>query len=383
MHRLRHLGNSEIADKETKVSYLEIFFDLVFVFTITQVTHLVIDSHSVLDVFKAIMVLTVTWWMFGGYAWLANNIDTDRLFFRLLIFCGMAGFLIMAISIPSISGTGGVPFGIAFLLVTVIHILLFRRSPHVTSIKAITYLAPFNLSAALFVLASGILNIWYTWSWWLTVGAVMVILTASFANQGDNFVINTRHFVERHSLIVLIALGETIMSIGLGSSHLNFKFTLYVSMILGLAIVITLWWSYFDKDTIIAEDHMLQASPENRARLAMLAYWHAHLIMISGIVISAAGIEEAIKHLNDESIHSYSWYLNGGIALYLVGTAIFRRLVRIGSSGTRLGSAALSLFILMINGFSWMGTLPMMIIQTLVLVGMIVVEQQKNKKISN
>jgi low temperature requirement protein LtrA len=215
------------------------------------------------------------------------------------------------------------------------------------------------------------------------VGAVMVILTASFANQGDNFVINTRHFVERHSLIVLIALGESIMSIGLGSSHLNFNFTLYVSMILGLAIVITLWWSYFDKDTILAEDHMLQASPENRARLAMLAYWHAHLIMISGIVISAAGIEEAIKQLNDESIHSSSWYLNGGIALYLVGTAIFRRLVRIGSAGTRLGSAALSLFILLFYGFSWMGTLPMMTIQTLVLVGMIVVEQHKNKKFSN
>lgn len=382
MHQLRR-GDSEKADTKTKVSYLELFFDLVFVFTITQVTHLVIDTHSVLDVFKALMVLTVTWWMYSGYAWLANNIGTDRFLYRMLMFCGMAGFLSMAISIPSIFGTGGVPFGIAFLLVTVIHILLFRRSPHVTSIKAITYLAPFNLSAALLVLASGILNTWYTWSWWLTVAAVLVILTASFKNQGDIFVINTRHFVERHSLIVLIALGETILSMGLGSSYLYFSFTLFVSIVLGLAIVITLWWSYFDKDTILAEDYMLQASPEKRARLAMHAYWHAHLIMISGIVISAAGIEVAIKQLNGESVHSFSWYLNGGIALYLVGTAIFRRLVRIGPAGTRLGSAALSLFILMFNAFSWMGTLQMMTIQILVLVGMIVIEQHKYKKISN
>ncbi|BCG60014.1 hypothetical protein PUR_34390 [Paenibacillus sp. URB8-2] len=208
------------------------------------------------------------------------------------------------------------------------------------------------------------------------VAAVLVILTASFANQGDSFVINTRHFVERHSLIVLIALGETILSIGLGSSYLNFSFKLFVTMILGLGIVISLWWSYFDKDKKLAEDYMLQASPENRARLAMQAYWHAHLIMISGIVISAAGIEVAIEQLNDESVHSYSWYLSGGIALYLVGTAIFRKLVRIGPTGTRLGSAALSLFILMFYGFGWLGTLPMMTIQTLVLAGMIVIEQR-------
>ncbi|MDQ0063060.1 low temperature requirement protein A [Paenibacillus harenae] len=382
MHQLRR-GDSEKADMEAKVSYLELFFDLVFVFTITQVAHLVIDAHSLLDVFKAILVLTVIWWMYGGYAWLANNIGTDRFIYRMLMFCGMAGFLIMAISIPSIFRAGGAPFGIAFLLVTIIHILLFKHSPHVTSIKAITHLAPFNFSAALLVLASGILNTWYTWSWWLMVAAVLVILNASFKNQGDNFVINTRHFVERHSLIVLIALGETILSIGLGSSHFIIKFTLFVSIILSLAIVITLWWSYFHMDTILAEDYMLQASLEKRARLAMLAYWHTHLIMISGIVISASGIEVAIKHLNDESVHSFSWYLNGGIALYLVGSAIFRRLVHIGPVGTRLGAAALSLFILLFNAFSWMGTLLMMTIQILVLAGMIVIEQHKYKKFSN
>lgn len=307
---------STIDDTEIKVSHLELFFDLAFAFTITQITDLIMHTpHDLFNLFKVLLVLIVICWMYSGYAWLTNNIGTERLIYRILMLCSMTGFLVMAISIPHVYENGGIPFGIAFLLVTTIHILLFRQSSNVTSFKAITAITPLNLSVALFVLASGILNNRFEWSWWLWVVAVLIILLASIERQGQVFDVNTKHIAERHGLIILIALGESIIAIGLSASEVNFNISFLVFVLTELIIVIALWWSYFDKDAILAEKNISQLSDIYRYNLTAYAYWHAHLIMIAGIIISGAGIQESTKHLNEHLVHSSSWYLSAGIAV--------------------------------------------------------------------
>jgi low temperature requirement protein LtrA len=130
-----------------RVSTLELFFDLIFVFTVTQVARLVSGAHGAGDLGAAALILTVAWWMYGGYAWLTNNIGTAGLALRLLMLVGMAAYFVMALAIPRAGGDDGFVFGIAFTLVTIVHTVLFMQAPN-SSARAILGIAPYNLAAA-------------------------------------------------------------------------------------------------------------------------------------------------------------------------------------------------------------------------------------------
>lgn len=167
-----------------RVSTLELFFDLVFVFTITQVSDL---------------LLALIWWMYGGYAWLTNNVGTTRPLNRVLVLTAMAGFLVMALAVPQAFERDGLAFGLAYLLVNVIHAALFTRAPN-QSARAIWRIAPFNISTALLVvLASFVLP---TWSWLCWIAAVTVLAVVPFFGKVGGFAVEPAHFVERHGLDV-------------------------------------------------------------------------------------------------------------------------------------------------------------------------------------
>ncbi len=324
-----------------RVSTLELFFDLVFVFTITQVAHLVVHAHGAVDLFRAFLVLSMTWWMYGGYAWLTNNIGTSLLAHRLLMLGGMAGFLVMALSVPESFGRDGVAFGLAYLLVTLIHVVLFARAPNPASASAILTIAPFNITAALLVLAAGYLGGQWNLVPWL--GAVIIVAATSLARQARGFMLHPQHFVERHGLVMIVALGESVVSIGVGASGIPVRLPLVAAAVLGFALTAMLWWSYFDQDDARAEHAMQRASGDERMRMAMYGYGHAHLVMIAGVVLASAGVKGIVAQVTEQVNALSALFLAGGIALYLLGTVIFRRVSQIGPVRTRLIVAVLAL----------------------------------------
>jgi len=362
-------GKSENSPGVARVSTLELFFDLVFVFAITQVSHLFGDAHGALDFLRAFLVLAVVWWMYGGYAWLTSNVSTDRLLNRILLLCGMAGFLVIALRIPTVAGHHGAIFGLAYLVVVLVHSALFSHAPN-SSARAILGVLPFNLLLAAAVIVSGLVSDRWNWIPWVAAGAAMIAATA--LHREREFQLSPSHFVERHGLVVLIALGESVVATGAGAAELPVGFWLVAWALLGLALAAAIWWSYFDGDDARAEHAMTRATGADRARLAVYAYYHAHLLMIAGIVIAAAGVHEAVAHL-EEPAEAAGWLMSSGVSLYLVGGAAYRRLLDIGPAWVRLASAGLALGIALTGGVA--GSLLQLTLVVALLVVMLVVER--------
>lgn len=360
----------------SRVSTLELFFDLVFVFIITQVSHLILEAHSFGEVLKAFLVLSLTWWMYGAYAWLTNNVGTRHPLNRLLILTSMAGFLIMALAVPHAFHEEGLAFGLAYLLVNVIHILLFTRAPDPSSSRAIWRIAPINIGTALLVVGAGVVS--QEWNWLLWIGAVGILLAVPWLGGARGFALQPTHFVERHGLVLIIALGESIISIGVGAEGEAITPLLITAVVLTLALIASLWWSYFDRDEERAEHTLSHETLIQRGRIALLAFGYAYLVMIGGIVLLAAGIHHIIDHLHEPTTLTASALLASGMSVYLIGDVLFRRFVHITFSRLRFLVALVSLATIPIG--LWAGGL----VQVAVLLGLmgvvIVGEKMVQKK---
>jgi low temperature requirement protein LtrA len=316
-----------------KVSTLELFFDLIFVFTITQLTELVIEAHTIIEWLRIPALLSLIWWMYAGYVWMTNNANLQLAKTRALLLVAMAGFLVMALSIPFAFDIGGLAFASAYFVVVLIHFLLFNQTENLTSVLAIRQLAPFNFGACLcLLLASFFDNPIKAYLWIL---AFIILSSSSFLRRERNFVLSTGHFAERHGLVVLIALGESVVGIGVGAKSEPFGLGLILACLLGLTLCICLWWIYFDQDDTLAEDTLARATGVNQMQIAMFGYGYAHLFLILGIVISAAGIKQMIGQLQNIP-EVAAWSVGAGVALYLFGQAWFRRVVGIKRSSSRL-----------------------------------------------
>jgi low temperature requirement protein LtrA len=322
-----------------RVSTLELFFDLVFVFTITQVTHLVTDAHGVTDLLRAFLVLAVTWWMYDGYAWLTNNVGTEGTVPRLLLLLGMAGFLVMALATPHVAGRDGLAFGLAYLTIVLVHAGLFMHAPN-SSARAMYRVAPFNLAGALLVVAAGLAP--EPWNLALWVAALLTLLTAILMRGDRGFQLRADHFAERHGAIILIALGESVAGLGVGAGDVPVGLPLVRAVVLGLALAAALWWTYFDRDDIRGEHALTSVDAPERARLGLQAYWFAHLVMIAGIVVAAAGLEGVITNVVRPVASVTAWRLGAGVAIYLLGEVAFRRLLHLGPVRGRVVAAGLA-----------------------------------------
>ncbi len=304
-----------------RVSTLELFFDLVFVFTITQVSDLLLHAQTSTELARPFLLLTLIWWMYGGYAWLTNNVGTTRPLNRVLVLTAMAGFLVMALAVPHAFDRDGLAFGLAYLLVNVIHAALFTRAP--------------NQSAASVISPA--------WGWLCWVAAVAILAVVPFFGRVGDFAVEPAHFVERHGLVLLIALGESIISIGVGAADEPVTLALVLAAVLTLALNAALWWSYFAQDDQRAEHALRSVTGGERARMALYAYGYAHLIMIAGIVVLATGIKQEIAQLHAATPFTTSALLASGITLYLLGDVLFRRTIHVPSSRLRMGMALVSL----------------------------------------
>ncbi|HJT99994.1 MAG TPA: low temperature requirement protein A [Actinomycetes bacterium] len=329
------------AGQAERVSTLELFFDLVFVFTITQLTAVLSDDPTPRGLLRVVLMLGVILWMYSGYAWMTNAVATDRAARRLLLLAGMAGYLVLALAIPRAFSSGDVAFGVAYLVIVAIHTGLYSRTGEARTVRALLRLAPLNLVSALLVLGAVIANGTVAYLLW---GAAFALeWVTPMVTPVGGFRIAPAHFVERHGLVVIVALGESVVAIGIGAAHLPVDLALASVAVLGLLLAACLWWAYFGGDDRRAEQALAAVPDDQRGWVAVQAFGYCHLLMLLGIIALAAGLKDAIGHAFDPLDLAHALLLAGGAAAFLAGDILFRRVLRIGPARHRAVAAALAL----------------------------------------
>lgn len=307
-----------------RVTPLELFFDLVFVLAITQCTALMASHPTWSGLAQGLLVLGVLWWAWVGYAWLTSVIDPEQGAIRLLIFAAMAAMLVASLCVPEAFASLGLTFALAIGAFRTLHIFLFvLASPDDPDLRrsVLGLAASTAIAVALLVCASLFDGIEQAALWVLAL-ALDMGGPYFFGSEGWRLV--PGHFAERHGLIVMIALGESIVAIGAGASgHLDLG--IGAAAVLGVALAAALWWIYFDVVALISSQRLTEAARGRvQNALARDSYSYIHLLLVAGIVLAAYGLETVLHH-TDEHLHDIqSFALFGGVALYLLGLVCFR-----------------------------------------------------------
>jgi low temperature requirement protein LtrA len=316
-------------EEERKTSFLELFFDLVFVFAFTQVTALLLEDSSAAGFARAALVLGLVWWAWSAYAWMTNAIDVESLVTKLIVFAAMGGAFFMALAVPDAYRDEGSWFAVAYFAVRILNSALYvwgvRRDP--VQLRATLRLAPWFVTAALVALAGGLVSSHVRPYVWLASLAIDVVGTLTVARAG--FRVSPAHFAERYSLIVIIALGESVVAVGLGASELERGTVFAVSVGVALVGVIALWWAYFDFTATAAQRSLTRTSPDRRGPLARDVFTLFHFPIVLGIILYAVAAEKTLAHPKDPLSDAGRWALGLGLALFLSGFVLARfRVVR-------------------------------------------------------
>ncbi|KOV74063.1 hypothetical protein ADL02_38300 [Streptomyces sp. NRRL WC-3723] len=322
---------------EGRVTPTELLFDLVFVFFVTQVTHAVEAEPGWEGLSRAVLPMIVVWWMFSGFGWLTNAVRPDSVQVRLLLTLAMTGFFIMALDVPYAFDPAGWAFPAAYLGVVVIHGAVYLSTDAVSARQAILRNLPFNAAAGVLVLIAA--HVPEAWGWVCWIAAVAILYLSPLLGRIRGFVLEPHHFVERHALLLLVVLGESVVAIGIGAEEWDshaVNITLALGVALGIAVASGLWWVYFDGDEERADEKFARATEQRRQMLAYYAFTGAHLVMIVGIILVAAGITDAIHHFES---HAGRYWLGCGTAVFLIGHAIHRGLLGSGRITDRVVGA--------------------------------------------
>jgi low temperature requirement protein LtrA len=326
---------------EVRVSSIELFFDLVFVFTITQLTAVLAHHPNGESLGQIFLMLSSIWWMYGAFAWLTNAVPPNRTALRLPLLAGMAAFFVISLTIPTAFSGDGVVFAGAYLAVIVVHTVLYTQSAS-WSVAGVWSFARLNFVAGALILAATIVGGDWEYVLWGLAVSIFAIIPALVPE--DAGWIRISHFVERHGLVVMVALGESVVAVGIGASGLKISGEMLAVAILGLMVSAELWWVYFGGDDEEAEVALSRMKPTRDEFFATnAAYYWAHLLLLLGIVCDAAALERAIGHPFDSLDFALALALSGGTALYLIGHALFRRFLGLPLRPWRVLAAALSL----------------------------------------
>jgi low temperature requirement protein LtrA len=307
-----------------QVTPLELFFDLVFVLALTQCTTLIVRTPTWEGMLKGLLVLGMLWWSWVGYAWLTSVVDPEEGSVGLVMFAAMAAFLVAALCVPGAFGAEALLFACAYAVVRTAHIVLFMLASRgdadlrtsVLGLAASTAIGVGLLFVAAFTSGAVQLGLW---------GLALVLDAGGpylFGAEGWKLV--PGHFAERHGAIVIIALGESIVAIGIGAKAV-LGAGVVIAAVLGVVIAAALWWAYFDVVAIVAARRLARA-PEGRERneIARDSYSYLHFPMVAGIALIAVGMKLTIEHVDDPLKLVPAAALLGGAAIYLLAHVAFR-----------------------------------------------------------
>ena len=308
-----------------QVTPLELFFDLVFVLALTQCTALMADEPTWEGLGKALLVLAVLWWSWGGYAWLTNLVDPEEGIVRIAMFGAMAAFLVAALCVPEAFGDAALLFALAYAVVRTAHIVLYAIASRgdrdlrasVIGLAVSTAIGVGLLVAASF--ADGTLQaaIW--------VMAIVLDYGGPYLYGVGGWKMTPHHFAERFGLIVIIALGESIVAIGVGVPKGDLDAGIVVAAVLGITVAAALWWLYFDVVALVAVRRLENAEPgRERNSIGRDSYGYLHLPMVAGIVLLALGMKKTLGHVEDPLKLVPAVAMLGGTAMYLIAHVAFR-----------------------------------------------------------
>lgn len=315
--------SAELRERES-VKPLELFFDLVFVLSFTQCTALMVAHPEWEGVARGLLVLAMLWWSWTAYAWLTSVVDPEEGGVRLAMFAVMASLLIVVLCVPDAFGDRALPFAIAYGIVRIGHIALFwiasRDDPTLRSSVVVIAIGT-AVGVGLLASASAFDGATQAAVWGLAIvldwGA-----PALFGVSGWRLV--PKHFSERHNLVIILALGESILALGVGA-QVDLSAGVYLAAILGIGLASAIWWTYFDIVALVTERRVIQATPgRQRNTLARDSYSYLHFPMVAGIILVAFGLEQTLHHV-DEPLHTVpAFALLGGTAVYLLAHVALR-----------------------------------------------------------
>jgi low temperature requirement protein LtrA len=323
--RIRRPHLTTVLRDDGRVSPLELFFDLVFVLALTQCTALMAHEPTWTGLAKGVAILAVMWWAWVGYTWLCTVVNPEEGSVRLVIFTAMAALLVVALAIPEAFGEDALIFALAYGIVRAMQVALLviagredeglRHSA--TGLAVSTAIGVGLLTAASF--ADGELQgaLWAI-AIVLDVGGPLVIDSSGWRLMPE-------HFAERHGLIVIIALGESIVAIGIGAEVVGVTAGVAASAVLGIAVAGALWWLYFDVVALVAARRLENAEPgKEQNEIARDSFSYLHFAMVSGIVLLALGLKKTLEHTDEALKLVPATALLGGTAIYLLAHVAFR-----------------------------------------------------------
>jgi low temperature requirement protein LtrA len=315
----------ELAEVEQHASPLELFFDLVFVFAITQVTGFTAHDATWTGLFEGLAILAALWFGWEAYVWLANRAASDEGAVRVVLLSAMGALLIASLAVPRAFGADGLIFGVAFFAVRAMHLVAFaivaREDPELRGVvgRLATTILP---AAALIVLAGALDGTAQALCW---VAALAIDYGGLVARGTEGWRVIPGHFAERHGLMIIIALGESIVSVGVGAAGLGLDAGIIAAALLGFAVAGAMWWAYFDFVAIVAERRLRSAPPAERVRIARDSFTYLHLPMVAGIVLFALGIKKLLPSIDEELPTVPAVALCVGPALYFLALSAFKR----------------------------------------------------------
>lgn len=367
-HHERKVGGSHA------VTPLELFFDLVFVFALTQVTSLFAHDLSWLGILQGCAVLAAIWWAWAGFAWLTNAVDIDQdIPSRLLMLASMAAFLVVGLSTPEAFTHYAVLFASAYLVLRLLHIGLYifttRSDPEVFG--AVLRLAPGMVAApALILLGAFAPEGWWRASLWAL--ALVVDYASPVVAGTSGWRIDAGHFAERHGLVIIIALGESVVALGVAAAGEELTPAIVTAAVLGVITIACMWWLYFDVVAVVASRVLRDLEGRAQVSAARDSFSYLHLFLVLGIVFVALGMKLILIGVQEPFPTVGSVALLSGLAIYLLAHIAFR--LRNVHSFNRHRMVVAVLFILLIPVSYYVSPLTMIAIATGLLVGLVAYE---------
>jgi low temperature requirement protein LtrA len=306
-----------------RVTPLELFFDLVFVLALTQCTALMAAEPTWTGLGKGILVLGVLWWSWVAYAWLTSVVDPEEGSVRLVMFAAMAGLLVVALCVPDAFGDTALLFAIAYGLVRGAQLALYLLAARDDRAlrQSILGLAGGTAIGVGLLLTAAFADGWVQGGLWLL--ALLLDMGEPYLFGAEGWKLVPHHFAERHGLIIIIALGESIVAIGVGSEA-GVDAGVVAAAVLGIAVAAALWWLYFDVIALVAEQNLARLQGRELNELARDAYSYLHFPMVAGIVLLALGLKKTIADVGASLDVVIATAMLGGTALYLLAHVAFR-----------------------------------------------------------
>jgi low temperature requirement protein LtrA len=311
-----------------RVTPLELFFDLVVVFAITQVTTFLSQNPTWGGLLRGMLLLGALWWAWSAYAWLTNTLDPEEGMVRMAVFAVIAAMLVVSLAVPGAFGADGVTFAVAYLIVRLLHLVLYTiagRGDH-DLMRAVLRLVPTAILGPALLVVAGFLHGTAQVELW--VAALAIDYLGPVVGHMRGWRVSPEHFVERFGLIIIIAIGESIVAIGVGAAGVPLDKEVITAALLGVTVAACLWWSYFDWVIYIGQARLAEATGVARAALARDVYSYLHLPMVAGIVLFAFGLKTTLPHASEPLPTVPALGLFGGVALYFLAHVLVR--LRIG-----------------------------------------------------